>query len=202
LLHKIFLVAWVILIVALFYIAHNLSRKLSRPTAQLSEKLSSINPDQRGVRLGDQFADDEVGRIARAFDSDTEKMDSYVEKQMAFAAMASHELRSPMSIIRTSPDLIASRHDDPAIDVHLDKIQRAWANMANMIHALPAITRDQPVENTFEPIALRPLVAGIIASLQAEISARCIEIDNCLGWSLRLQANPQGGIIAQVGFSQ
>jgi signal transduction histidine kinase len=288
LLHKIFLGAWIILIVVLFFIAFILSRKLSRPIAQLSEKLSSINPDQRGVRLGDQFADDEVGRIAQAFDSYTEKMDSYVEKQMAFAAMASHELRSPLTIIRTSADLIASRHDDPAIDEHLDKIQRASANMANMIHALLAVTRDQPVENTFEPIALRPLVVEIINSLQPEIRAKHIDIDNSLdktdcvradktlltvvlinlirngvkhgenssiridmadsnlsisdngfgidsedlqhifdfayrgqnsqgygvglyisklicdylGWSLRLEANPQGGIVAQVRFSQ
>jgi len=272
----------------LFFIAFILSRKLSRPIAQLSEKLSSINPDQRGIRLSDQFADDEVGRIAQAFDSYTEKMDSYVEKQMAFAAMASHELRSPLTIIRTSADLIASRHDDPAIDEHLDKIQRASANMANMIHALLAVTRDQPVENTFEPIALRPLVVEIIDSLQPEIRAKHIDIDNCLdktdcvrtdktlltvvlinlirngvkhgenssiridmadsnlsisdngfgidsedllhifdfayrgqnsqgygvglyisklicdylGWSLRLEANPQGGIVAQVRFSQ
>jgi signal transduction histidine kinase len=180
LLHKIFLGAWIILIVALFFIARILSRKLSRPIAQLSEKLSSINPDQRGIHLSDQFEDDEVGQIAQAFDSYTEKMDSYVEKQMAFAAMASHELRSPLTIIRTSADLIASRHDDPAIDAHLEKIQRASANMANMIHALLAVTRDQPIEGTFKPIALRPMVDEIIDSLRPEISNKRIDIDNRL----------------------
>ena len=166
-----------------------LSHKLSRPIANLSEQLSSINPDQRGIRLSDQFEDDEVGRIAQAFDSYTGKMDSYVEKQMAFAAMASHELRSPLTIIRTSADLISSRHDDPAIDVHLEKIQRASANMANMIHALLAVTRDRPIENTFEPIALRPLVHEIIVSLQAEIKAKRIDIDYCLDEKLRVRAD-------------
>ena len=127
LLSTILLIAWIVLIVLLYFIARILSRKLSGPIAQLSDELSRINPDQRGVRLSDQFEDDEVGRIAQAFDSYTGKMDGYVEKQMAFAAMASHELRSPLTIIRTSADLIASRHDDPAIDAHLEKIQRASA---------------------------------------------------------------------------
>jgi len=251
LLSTILLIAWIVLIVALYFIAHILSRKLSGPIAQLSNELSRINPDQRGVRLSNQFEDDEVGRIAQAFDSYTGKMDGYVEKQMAFAAMASHELRSPLTIIRTSADLIASRHDDPAIDAHLEKIQRASANMANMIHALLAVTRDQPIENAHEPIALRPLVDEIIDSLQAEIDAKRIDVENrlgeaasvradpnglgidsdnlkhifdfayrgqnsqgygvglyiskliCdyLGWSLELVANPRGGIIARIGFT-
>ena len=287
-LHNILLGAWITLLVALFFIARILSHKLSRPIAQLSEKLSSINPDQRGIQLSDQFEDDEVGRIAQAFDSYTEKMDSYVEKQMAFAAMASHELRSPLTIIRTSADLIASRHDDPAINAHLEKIQRASSNMANMIHALLAVTRDQPMEPAQDSIALRPLVDEIIDNIQLEICAKRVKVENnlpqaacvpadktlitvvlinlvrnavkhsenssiliemeastlsitdqglgissedlqhifdfgyrsqnsqgygvglyiskliCdyLGWTLRLEPNPQGGIIARVGFDQ
>ncbi len=180
LLSNILLVAWIVLIVVLYFVARILSRKLSGPIAQLSDELSRINPDQRGIRLSDQFEDDEVGRIAQAFDSYTGKMDSYVEKQMAFAAMASHELRSPLTIIRTSADLIASRHDDPAINAHLEKIQRASANMANMIHALLAVTRDQPIENAPEPIALRPLVDEIIGSMQPEIDAKRIDVENRL----------------------
>jgi signal transduction histidine kinase len=180
LLSIILLIAWVVLIVALYFIARILSHRLSGPIAHLSDELSRINPEKRGVRLSHQFEDDEVGRIAQAFDSYTGKMDSYVEKQMAFAAMASHELRSPLTIIRTSADLIASRQDDPAISAHLEKIQRASANMANMIHALLAVTRDQPVETTYEPVALCALVDEIIEGLRSEIVAKRITIENRL----------------------
>lgn len=189
LLSTILLIAWIVLIVALYFIARILSRKLSGPIAQLSEKLARIGPDQRGVRLGDQFEDDEVGRIAQAFDSYTGKIDGYVEKQMAFAAMASHELRSPLTIIRTSADLIASRHDDPSIEAHLDKIQRASGNMANMIHALLAVTRDQPIEEIQEPVALRPLVDEIIDALQPEIEAKRIDVENLLQDSASIGAD-------------
>ena len=189
LLSNILLTAWIVLIVMLFFIAGLLSKKLSGPIAQLSDKLSSINPDQRGIRLSDQFADDEVGRIAQAVEAYTEKMDGYVEKQMAFAAMASHELRSPLTIIRTSADLIASRHDDPAINAHLEKIQRASANMANMIHALLAVTRDQPMERAQEAIELRPLVDEIIDNIKPEISAKRVTVENHLHEAVRVRAD-------------
>lgn len=189
LLGSILLTAWIVFIVILFFIARILSSKLSRPIAQLSEELSRINPDQRGIRLSDQFEDDEVGQIAQAFDSYTAKMDSYVEKQMAFAAMASHELRSPLTIIRTSADLIASRQDDPTIDAHLDKIQRASSNMANMIHALLAVTRDHPLDKAYEPTLLRPLVDEIIDNLQTEISAKRVQLDNNVDVTVQVRAD-------------
>jgi signal transduction histidine kinase len=94
-----------------------------------------------------------------------------------------------LTIIRTSADLIASRHDDPAINAHLEKIQRASANMANMIHALLAVTRDQPMESEQEPIALRPLVDEIIDSIQPEISAKRVKVENNLPQAFRVRAD-------------
>ena len=98
----ILVIAWGVLIVIVFFIARLLSKKLSDPIAKLNFELSNITADQRGVRLADRFKDDEIGQIASAFDTYTQKMDDYVEKQIAFAAMASHELRSPLTIIQTS----------------------------------------------------------------------------------------------------
>lgn len=188
-LSTILLIAWIVMIVMLFFIARILSRKLSEPIAQLSDQLAQINPNQRGIRLSSQFEDNEVGRIARAFDSYTEKMDGYVEKQIAFAAMASHELRSPLTIVRTSADLIASRQNDPAVNVHLEKIQRASDNMANMIHALLAVTRGQPSQNLPESVELRSLIDEIIDSLRPEISAKRIAVDNRLDSSASIHGD-------------
>ena len=190
LLHLILGVAWVVLLVVIFFIARILSSKLSGPIAQLADELSRIDPDQRGVRLGERFADDEVGRIAQAFDSYTAKMDDYVEKQMAFAAMASHELRSPLTIVQTSADLIASRRADPDILPHVEKIQRASSGMANMIHALLAVTRDRPTDQPRERVLLRPLVDEIVDNQQPEIRAKRIDIDNRLDAGDSVEADP------------
>lgn len=189
LLGLILLIAWIAMIVLVFVIARILSKRLSGPIAQLSQDLSRINPNQRGVRLGDNFADDEVGRIAQAFDSYSAKMDGYVEKQMAFAAMASHELRSPLTIVQTSADLIASRHPEAEIKPHLDKIRRASANMTNMIHALLAVTRDQSSRNRIESIYLRPVVDEILDSLSAEIETKQIDIDNRVDADAEVEAD-------------
>ena len=189
LLHFILQMAWVVLIVMVFFIARLLSKKLSDPIAKLNHALSTITADQRGVQLADRFEDDEMGQIARAFDTYTRKMDDYVEKQIAFAAMASHELRSPLTIVQTSADLIASCQDDPAIKPHLEKIQRASSNMANMIHALLAVTRDQQTENAIADVELQPLVDEIIETLKVEASLKQILLENHLEKGLILNTD-------------
>lgn len=189
LLSNILLVAWIVLIVIMFFIARILSKKLSRPIAQLSQDLTRINPDERGIRLSDRFEDDEVGRIAQAFDSYTSKMDSYVEKQIGFAAMASHELRSPLTIVQTSADLIACRDNDPEIRLYLEKIRRSSANMANIIHALLAVTRDQPTRNADQEVELQPLVDEILDAMKNEIRTKQIEIKNDLAPEIRIKAD-------------
>jgi signal transduction histidine kinase len=189
LLSLVLLIAWAVMIFLVFIIARILSKKLSGPVAELSSQLSRINPDQRGIQLSDRFEDDEVGRIAQAFDSYTRKMDDYVEKQAAFAAMASHELRSPLTIIKTSADLISFHKDDAVIDLHLQKIQRASSNMANMIHALLAVTRDSPTNNADEIIQLYPVIDEIIAASNAEILAKRIKVENNLERNISINSD-------------
>jgi len=182
--------AWIVLLVIVFFIARILSRRLSGPIVHLANELSRIDPDQRGVRLGERFTDDEVGRIARAFDTYTAKMDDYVERQMAFAAMASHELRSPLTIVQTSADLIASRRTDPDILPQIEKIQRATSGMANMIHALLAVTRDHAREQSPQEVLLRPMIDEIAESLEPEFRTKQIELEIGLEADCKVNADP------------
>lgn len=56
------------------------------------------------------------------------------EKQHAFIAAASHELRSPLAVIRTSADAIAARDADPAYFV--DNIKNECSRMSRLIQDL------------------------------------------------------------------
>ncbi len=176
LLTLILLTAWVLLMLLVLVLAYLLSRKLARPISRLSQEVSQLNPDQRGVQLSEHYQHDEVGRIAEAFDLYLQRMDSYVEKQTAFAAMASHELRSPLTIVRTSADLIDCQHDDPLIRQQVEKIQRAAKGMTEMIDALLQVTRGQHLQIDYPPLRLAEIIDDILASFASEIQSKHIAI--------------------------
>jgi signal transduction histidine kinase len=180
LLNSILVIAWVVLIFMVFIFALLLSRKLAEPITRLSREVSNLVPDQRGVQLSKHYKKDEVGKIAEAFDVYLKRMDDYVEKQIAFAAMASHELRSPMTIIQTSTELIDCQHDDLGTRTQVEKIQRATRGMVEMIDALLQVTRDQNTDKEAKPLKLCFVIDDILKMLQSDIQSKNITIKNTL----------------------
>ncbi len=180
LLTNILIIAWIVLIFMVVILSHLISRKLADPISRLSEEVSHLVPDQRGVQLSKHYEKDEVGKIAQAFDVYLKRMDDYVEKQIAFAAMASHELRSPMTIIQTSTELIDCQHNDDATRTQVKKIQRATRGMVEMIDALLQVTRDQNPSRETRPLKLCFVIDDILNMLQSDIHSKKINIKNTL----------------------
>jgi len=189
LLTTILLMSWVVMITLVLILARGLSRSLADPVARLSQEVSQLNPSQRGVQLSQQFSDDEVGRIAAAFDLYLRRMDEYVEKQNAFTAMASHELRSPMTIVQTSADLIDYQHNDTATAQQVAKIRRATRGMSDMIDALLQITRDQGSAQDITTIELRALVDEVVEWLQSDLRLKQIKVINAVDATTTIDAN-------------
>jgi signal transduction histidine kinase len=79
-----------------------------RPIAVMARRAASLPPT--GVDdLGTPIRDDELGQLARAFNGLVARLRSALHTQRQFMADASHELRSPVSVIRTASDVALSR---------------------------------------------------------------------------------------------
>ena len=79
-----------------------------RPIAQMARRATSI-PLTGLEDLGPAPRDDELGQFARAFNGLVARLRGALETQRQFMADASHELRTPVSIIRTAAEVTLSR---------------------------------------------------------------------------------------------
>ena len=79
-----------------------------RPVTQMARRASSI-PLSGLEDLGPAPRDDELGQLARAFNGLVARLRGALETQRQFMADASHELRTPVSIIRTAADVTLGR---------------------------------------------------------------------------------------------
>ena len=134
-------VAAVVMLAALAAAA--ISRRLVEPINALAHRLTQIDPGQRHVRIGAQFAGNELEPIARSIDTFMERLDGFVEREQSFTATASHELRTPLAVMRGAVELLETQTvGRPGAGKALARIQRAVREMTEFTDALLALSRE------------------------------------------------------------
>ena len=126
--------------VALFSMAASrwLADRALAPLDRLVAQLRRLNPERRGERIELALHDDsELSVIVDAFNGYMVELDALVERERAFAAAASHELRTPIAVIQGAAETLALQGRPPA----LQRIDRAVAVARHELDALLALSR-------------------------------------------------------------
>ena len=79
------------------------------PVAAITTLAARIGGDDLHARLGLDLPDDELGHLARTFDQMLARIEDAFVRQRRFTGDAAHELRTPLSLMRTELDLALAR---------------------------------------------------------------------------------------------
>jgi heavy metal sensor kinase len=94
-----------------------LARKSLAPVVTMSETAAHISAANLNERLPVINERDELGRLAGVFNQLLARLDESFEQQRRFMADASHELRTPVSIVRGESEVMLSREGRSAEDL-------------------------------------------------------------------------------------
>jgi len=83
-----------------------LSRRVMSPVTDLATRVEEMGLTGRPEPLAPHFANDEVGQLAAALDSYSDKLTALVERDREFNADVSHELRTPLAVIASTTELL------------------------------------------------------------------------------------------------
>lgn len=114
------------------------------PVRRLAQQVEVLEPPRHGAhRLAPGFAADEVGKLAQAFDRYQEKLYEYVRRERAFTADASHEMRTPLAVIRGALEVMLDSNPAAADEARLLRMQRGSDEMRDLLDALLVLARSE-----------------------------------------------------------
>jgi signal transduction histidine kinase len=120
-----------------------LARGVIAPVARLARRVRTRTPETWATPLADEFARDEVGELARVFDRQMDRMRAFLERERAFTADMSHELRTSLAVILSAAEMLLSDESLPAKQRgRVARIDRAARDMAELGTALMLMARE------------------------------------------------------------
>jgi two-component system sensor histidine kinase MprB len=154
------------------------ARATLRPVDRLTADVERIAAT-RDLRAGtDESRSDELGRLARAFNTMLRALSDSLTAQRQLVADASHELRTPLTTARTSLESLQLHPEMPAGDqarnvgVAIDELKE----MTQLIEELVELARGDARSSEQRPTRL-DLVAGETIAVAARRSGRDIRAD-------------------------
>ena len=162
---RLVLFAGVALIVALgLWIGWLTSRKVIEPVAHLAEQVNRSGPENLPTDLSKNFFNDEVGVLAQALEQAMQRVEAFVEREQQFSRDASHELRTPVTVIKGSVELLKKKfsHNEKSVNRPLERIERSVTNMENIIETLLWLSREDAAVEKNQNFAVVPVVQETI----------------------------------------
>lgn len=119
-----------------------LARKSLAPVVAMSNQAAQIGARNLHERLRVRNAADELGRLASVFNELLSRLDHSFEAMKAFVADASHELRTPISIIRGEAEVaLLQARDSAEYKAALVTIQDEAKQLSRLVDDLLALAR-------------------------------------------------------------
>ncbi len=93
------------------FVGRWLSQRVSEPLHDMSMAAAAISSGDIGARIPEPKETD-LAAIARSFNTMADNLESRFKRDAQFAAHVSHELRSPLTVIKNATEMLADRRNE------------------------------------------------------------------------------------------
>lgn len=170
LIQKMLLAEIVISIFVALLLGYFVSRRLLNPVRDITDTAKSIEISDLSRRIPVPPARDELSELAETFNRMLDRIQKGFRQQQRFVSDASHELRTPVTVIKGYSDMLArwGSQDEEALREGLEAIRSEAVDMQELIEKLLFLARADQKRQIMhkEPLDMAPLVEDVFRKLE------------------------------------
>jgi two-component system sensor histidine kinase MprB len=147
------------------------ARAVLRPVRRLTEAAEHVTATRDLSRRIDASERDEIGRLARSFNTMLGALESSVAAQRQLVADASHELRTPLASARTNVEVLARAPDlPPAERAHvLERVGAQLEELGAIVTDVVELARGAEPNGAPEEVQLDELVEQAVERIRLHV---------------------------------
>ena len=156
-----------------------ISRRAMAPVDEMTRTARSISVQDLSARLFVPNTGDELQRLAEAWNGVLARMETALQRVRQFTADASHELRTPVALIRTTAELTLRRkREAEEYRTALEQIQTEAERMTQLTGDLLALARadSSGLETSFTEVELTEVARDIVSRMQPVAESKGIRL--------------------------
>ena len=167
---------WVLVainIAAVFFsiiIGNYIAQKMLEPIEKINRTAQEITINNLDKRIDTKRANDELKELATTFNEMIDRLQNSIDKQKQFVADASHELRTPISVIQGYIDMLDrwGTEDKAVLEESIEAIQSETVAMKAMLEQLLFLARGDRDQYEFnkEKLELKKIVAEVYEEMK------------------------------------
>ena len=166
--------------IALFaFLLTMIMSKIAKPVESLKNWAKSLNQDNIKNPLPD-FTYNELNILATLIQDSLASAQKSLNREQRFLSYASHELRTPISVIRSNVDLLKRLSEKAPLgdkqELTLQRIERAGLTMSDLTDTLLWLSREEEQTTTPESINLHEKIKQLCNELSYLLNAKEVEV--------------------------
>ncbi len=163
--------------IAMGVIGWMVAGSMLRPLRLITARARSASATDLSNRVALSGPDDELKQLADTFDDMLARLEQSFVAQRRFSAQVSHELRSPLAVVRNEVELLLPDVEDETIASSLRGIRDAGLRAERLVTALLVLARSEGGNLAMKSVSLDEVVGVAVGELVESEDFRALRVD-------------------------